>query len=94
MDVRHLLRNGENTVAVVVANYGTAGGVNKGVTLQFQDQPELPAWQRSAFNGFAQIIVQSTRKPGAIKLTARSSGLETATADLHSQACALQPTLP
>jgi beta-galactosidase len=54
----------------------------------------MPAWQRSAFNGLAQIIVQSTRKPGTLKLTARSSGLELATATIQSQACALRPTLP
>jgi hypothetical protein len=94
VDVKHLLHIGENTVAVVVANYGSAGGVNKGVTLQIQDSPEMPAWQRSAFNGLAQIIVQSTRKPGTLKLTARSSGLELATATIQSQACALRPTLP
>jgi beta-galactosidase len=94
VDVKHVLHIGENTVAVVVANYGSAGGVNKGVTLQIQDNPEMPAWQRSAFNGLAQIIVQSTRKPGTLKLTARSSGLELATATIQSQACALRPTLP
>jgi beta-galactosidase len=94
VDVKNLLHIGENTAAVVVANYGSAGGVNRGVTLQIQDNPELPAWQRSVFNGLAQVIVQSTRKPGALKLTARSSGLELATATIQSEACPLRPTLP
>ena len=33
-------------------------------------------WQRHAFNGFAEVIVQATGEPGEITLTARSEGLE------------------
>ena len=36
--------------------------------------PAPPA-RRSLFNGLAQVIVQSTRKPGEIRLTAKSDGL-------------------
>lgn len=35
-----------------------------------------PAWKRSAFNGLAQVIVQSTQKPGDIILFAISPGLQ------------------
>ena len=34
-----------------------------------------PAAQRRLFNGLAQVIVQSTREPGPIRLTAKSEGL-------------------
>jgi beta-galactosidase len=34
-----------------------------------------PTAQRSLFNGLAQVIVQSTREPGEIRLTAKSDGL-------------------
>ena len=93
-DVKRLLHAGENTVAVVVGNWNGAGGVNKGVSLRFQDKPELPQWKRSVFNGLAQIIVQSSQTRGAIKLTARSAGLQPATVTLQSQTCPLRPALP
>ncbi len=93
-DVKGFLHPGDNTVAVVVANYGNPGGISKSVTLQFQDKPELPKWKRSVFNGFAQIIVQSTRNFGAIKLTARSAGLLSATTTIQSQPAPLRAALP
>ena len=31
--------------------------------------------ERSLFNGYAQVIVQTTREPSEIRLTARSEGL-------------------
>jgi beta-galactosidase len=37
-----------------------------------------PQWKRRVFNGLAQIIVQSTGKPGAITLKAGSQGLKPA----------------
>ncbi len=39
--------------------------------------PAAPA-RRSLFNGLAQVIVQSTKEPGAIHLTAKSDGLTSA----------------
>ena len=42
-------------------------------------------WMRSAFNGLAQIIVQSTGEPGTITLTAESEGLATGTVDIHAE---------
>jgi beta-galactosidase len=93
-DVKSILQPGENTVAVVVANYGSAGGLSKGASLLFQDKPELPQWQRSVFNGLAQIIVQSSKTPGQIRLTARADGLSPATATLKTQICPLRPSVP
>lgn len=48
-----------------------------------------PDWQRSLFSGLAQVIVQSTRAPGEIKLTASSEGLTPVTLTIPSQ-----PTTP
>ena len=93
-DMKGFLHPGENTVAVVVANYASAGGISKGVSLQFQDRPELPQWKRSVFNGLAQIIVQSTKKSGTIKLTARSDGLQPVTAAIQAQRAKLRAALP
>jgi hypothetical protein len=33
-------------------------------------------WHRSVFNGFAQVIVQSDKTGGKIKLSARANGLQ------------------
>ena len=93
-DVKPFLHPGENIIAVAVANSGGPGGINKGVTLQFADKPLAPEWQRSVFNGLAQIIVQSTREPGEIKLTAGADGLSPATVTIQSQPCAPRPFVP
>jgi beta-galactosidase len=94
VDVKNLLHPGDNTVAVLVENYSSSGGIIKGVTLRMQDKPVLPEWKRSVFNGLAQIIVQSTKEPGAIKLSARAEGLSPATVSVQSQSCAPRPFVP
>ena len=94
VDVKHLLHPGDNAVAVLVENYSKSGGINKGVTLRMQDKPVLPEWKRSVFNGLAQIIVQSTREPGEIKLTARAKDLTPATVTVRSQPCTPRPAVP
>jgi beta-galactosidase len=94
VDVKRRLHPGDNTVAVVVSNYGESGGLNQGVTLRMQDKPVLPEWKRSVFNGLAQIIVQSTKESGVIKLTATAKGLTPATVSVQSQSCAPRPAVP
>ncbi|HUA68380.1 MAG TPA: beta-galactosidase GalA [Candidatus Saccharimonadales bacterium] len=93
-DVKRFLRPGENVIAVAVANWDGPGGINKGVTLRLTGKPEMPQWKRSVFNGLAQILVQSTKTPGEIKLTARAEGLSPATLVIHSQASTLRPYVP
>jgi beta-galactosidase len=93
-DVKSFLRPGENSVAVAVANWNAGGGISKGVTLQFADKSVAPEWQRSVFNGLAQILVQSTREPGEIKLTASADALSPASVTVPSQPCAPRPFVP
>jgi len=93
-EVKTLLHPGENTLAVAVTNWGDAAGVNRGVQLRLVDTPPAVAWKRSAFNGLAQIIVQSTRQAGSIKLTASSAGLRPATATLTAQPAVPRPSVP
>ncbi len=83
-DVKALLHPGENTIAVALAIYSDAGGVNKGVQVRLVDNPPAVAWSRSVFNGFAQVIVQSNREPGTITLTARAEGLKPATVTVQA----------
>jgi beta-galactosidase len=92
-EVKRLLHPGKNTIAVAVANNSGAGGVNKGVSLLFQEKTVVPEWKRSVFNGLAQIIVQSARQPGEIVLTARSGGLSQATVKIEAQPVTLRPTM-
>jgi beta-galactosidase len=92
-DVKALLHAGPNTVAVAIANYGPTAGVNKGVELRLYDEPPAPAWSRSTFNGYAQIIVQTAKQPGAIELGARASGLAPATLPLAATPATPRPNV-
>jgi beta-galactosidase len=59
--------------------------------------PEVPApveWRRSVFNGLAQIIVQASKEAGAIKLTARSAGLQPGTVLLQTKPASPRPAVP
>lgn len=51
-------------------------------------------WKRKLFNGLAQVIVQSDRKPGEIKLTANSSGLKSAEILIRTKQVKLRPAVP
>ena len=93
-DVKKLLRAGENVLAVTLANYGPAAGLNKGVALRLQDNPAKVAWSRSVFNGLAQIIVQSSKEPGTLKLTARAKGLSSTSLPIATRAVAVRSALP
>jgi beta-galactosidase len=93
-DVKKLLRAGENVLAVTLANYGPAAGLNKGVALRLQDNPAKVAWSRSVFGGLAQIIVQSSKEPGTLKLTARAKGLSSMTIPIATRAVAVRAALP
>jgi beta-galactosidase len=93
-DVKKLLRAGENVLAVTLANYGPTAGLNKGVALRLQDNPAKVAWSRSVFGGLAQIIVQSSKDPGTLKLTARAKGLSSTSIAIATQAVATRAALP
>ncbi len=90
-DVKALLQRGPNTVAVTLANWGTAAGLNLGVELRLFDLPPAPAWSRSTFNGSAQIIVRTTKQPGSIELSARAAGLAAAVLPLPATLAPLRP---
>ncbi|MFO1475837.1 MAG: beta-galactosidase GalA [Verrucomicrobiota bacterium] len=50
-------------------------------------------WKRSAFNGLAQVIVQSSGQPGSIRLHASSPGLRPATVEIAAQPTAPRPVV-
>jgi beta-galactosidase len=93
-DVKLFLHPGENTIAVGVINKGGPGGIMNGVTLEYRFEPIPPHWQRSAFNGLAEIIVQTTKQSGEIKLTAAAEGLVPASKVITSTAGNYRACLP
>jgi len=81
-----LLLKGRNTVAVVaqaLARPPRSYDYTSPGTLQVVTPPA--GWKRSAFNGLAAVIVQSTGGPGTVTLTASSPGLTPATQVLESR---------
>jgi beta-galactosidase len=87
------LHEGTNSIAVSVQNHENSGGIGKGVSLEIVEKPVAAAWQRSVFNGLAQIIMQAEKDPGAIILTARSPGLEPATLNITAGPATPRPAV-
>jgi beta-galactosidase len=93
-----LLRSGRNVIAVITpplpggrnmeegATHNTARAALRIVT------PASP-WKRHAFNGLAQVIVQSEQEPGEITLTATAPGMAAATLKLAALPAPLRPAV-
>jgi beta-galactosidase len=94
LDIKKNLHAGDNVIAVGVNNNGGEGGLNPDVNVEITGQPVGSAWSRSLFNGLAQIIVQSTKATGEIKLTASADGLKPVTALVATQPSAGRPSVP
>jgi len=92
-DIKALLHPGENTVAVGLACWGVTAGPNKGVALRFLESPAPTHWSRSVFNGFAQVLVQSTKQGGTVKLTAQADGLKPASVVITASPAAQRPAV-
>ena len=93
-EVKDALHVGDNVIAVGVESDAGQGGLNPAVNLAIPCKSVPLPWSRSLFNGLAQILVQSTRYSGEIKLTATADGLASMTAIMPSQACAPAPAVP
>ncbi len=94
-NVKSLLHEGDNSVAVAVASYSPdPSGLSGGVTLRTQGLPPPVHWKRSAFNGLAQVLVQAGREPGTLKLTARAEGLQPSALTIEALPAAPIPSAP
>jgi beta-galactosidase len=93
-DVKKYLHVGDNVIAVGVYNGVAQGGLNPNVNVQITGYVTTAPWARSLFNGLAQIIVQSTKDAGEIKLTATADGLKPSTATVQTQPCTPRPSVP
>jgi len=79
---------------VGVKNIAGEGGLNPDVNVEIVGNPVESPWSRSLFNGLAQIMVQSTKNTGEIKLTASAEGLKAVTATVTTQPDAGRPSVP
>jgi beta-galactosidase len=93
-DVKKFLHVGDNVIAVGVYNSVAQGGLNPNVNVQIVGHATAAPWSRSLFNGLAQVIVQSTREAGEIKLTATADGLTPATTVVQTQPSAPRQSVP
>jgi beta-galactosidase len=93
-DIKRVLHAGDNIIAVGVKNDGGEGGLSPDVNVEIIGQPVEQPWSRSLFNGLAQIIVQSTKDAGEIKLTASADGLQSAIAAITTQMGAGRSSVP
>ena len=93
-DIKKALHAGDNVIAVGVINESGGGGLNPDVNVELVGKPVAAPWSRSAFNGLAEIIVQSTAEPGEIKLTTSADGLAPAATTVRSQPCTPLPAVP
>lgn len=93
-DIKKFLHAGDNVFAVGVYNGVAQGGLNPSVNVQIVEHMNPAPWSRSLFNGLAQIIVQSTKDAGEIKLTASAVGLQPAAITIQTQPCAPRPAIP
>lgn len=86
-----------NEISFAITGPGKIIGVGNGDPSSHEpDQFIGPSskWRRSLFNGLAQVIVQTTKDTGEIKLTATTDGLAPVTATLPSHPSAPRPSVP
>jgi beta-galactosidase len=93
-EIKKFLHAGDNVIAVGVKNDGGSGGLSPNVNLEIVSKAAAAPWSRSLFNGLAQVIVQSTKDAGEIKLTATADGLASATASVETKPGTPRPSVP
>ena len=73
----------DNMITFTVTGPGVVIGVGNGDPSSHEPDK---AMQRSAWNGLARVVVQTTDKPGSITITASSPGLKSASVTVSSKA--------
>jgi beta-galactosidase len=93
-DIKKFLHAGDNVIAVGVKNDASEGGLDPNVNVDIVSKVDAAQWSRSLFNGLAQIIVQSTRDAGEIKLSATADGLAPVAATVETQPSTTRAFVP
>lgn len=74
----------DNMVKFYLTGDATIIGVGNGDPSSHEpDKCSIGAWQRSAFNGKCQMIIQTGKTTGSIKLEAKSNGLQSGSATIN-----------
>ena len=84
-------------IASNLVNFAVSGGAIIGVgngNPTSHEPDKTNQWQRQVFNGFAQVIVQSTNLSGSITLTATATGLTSTNITITAAASAPAPAVP
>jgi beta-galactosidase len=92
------LRPGKNVIAIVATppQGGRGNGGGRGISGspgQIRVTTSPGDWKRSAFNGLAEVLVQSTGQPGEITLTAKSPGVTDGVLKIQAQPAAHRPAV-
>ncbi|UOQ69123.1 beta-galactosidase GalA [Hymenobacter volaticus] len=90
-----LLKPGRNTIEIVATpltkeHDWDVVNTNPG-TIQVLT-PAAP-WKRNTFNGLAQVLIQTTKEPGTVTLTATAKGLKTAALKLKVEKATARPAV-
>jgi beta-galactosidase len=93
-EVKSLLHLGENSIALLARTWGPTGGISRGVAWRKITDPAPTQWSRSVFNGLAQIIVQSSKHAGELRLTANGSRLSAGMISLKTLPSTSRPSVP
>ena len=93
-EVKSLLHPGENSIALLARTWGPTGGISRGVAWRKITDPAPTRWSRSVFNGLAQIIVQSSKHAGELRLTANGSRLSAGMISLKTLPSTSRPSVP
>ena len=80
-----LCPDADNLVKFKLSGPGRIAGVGNGNAICHED---VQASQRSAFHGLCLAVLQSTRQPGTLKLTASADGLQAAAFEINVSASA------
>ena len=78
-----LVPTGENAVAFEIQGEGRIIGLDNGNPMSHED---FKGSRRMAFNGLCLAIVQSTAKPGQVRVTANSPGLKSSSVTIITKA--------
>jgi len=87
----HIVPTANNQVMFSITKNAKIIGVGNGDPSSHE--PEKTA-KCKAFNGLCQVIIQSSRETGEIKLTAESPGLESTSVIIRAESCEFKPFVP
>jgi beta-galactosidase len=81
----------DNLVQFAIEGNGRIIGLDNGNPF---DHDSYKLMRRKAFNGLGLVIVQSTMKPGTIKITATSDGLKADSVAIETKPSKTMPFIP